>query len=322
MSDANGSDPLPAFMPDDDGSDDGRQGRRRRHIVIAAVAAVVAVAVIAVGCYFGVRAYGDARAARAAAAAAASARQERRDAEQKQRRQDAQDRADAEGQGKQDHRTRQLDMDRLDAIVNRYGSDVAVAVTSADDRQTYVSEQGNTRFVAAGLYLPVWLAAYDTDDATARQKADVAMRTMDNTAANEALDGVGDLLGFNQWLVDNGYRSTSFSRVYGDVDDSDQGLENFTSAADAARMLSSVIAEGGDSRMGHDLASEDIRAPKGVRLHGHRGSGLRDAYNFFLAARGEHGTAGVVILTHDVGKATAAKLANEVLDEVADEVLD
>lgn len=215
-----------------------------------------------------------------------------------------------------------LDSKKLDGIVSQYGgNNAAVSVVPVESTDTYDSQQAKAKYVAAGLYLPVYLASHEIGNGDAESDADTAMRTMDNQAANDAIDAIGGLSSLNDWLSDSGYSATSFEREFGDVDSSNEGWENYTSASDAANMLASVAQQGDAGLLEYDLASEGVTAPGGTTINGHRGKGLKNSYNFFVIVKGAKGTAAVVVMTENLGQSGAVSLTNAVLNEVNADIL-
>lgn len=230
--------------------------------------------------------------------------------------------AESGGRGHASEPVAELDADALDGIVAKYStSDAAVAVMPSSTADPYLSEQANSRFVAAGLYLPIYLAAHATGNDSAVVSADAMMRTMDNDDGNSAIDGLGGLAPLNSWLGNAGYSSTTFSRRFGDVAASESGNENYSSAADAARMLMAADQDGGTSLMSVDLAAEGVNVPAGVTVHAHRGQGIKDAYNYFVFVSTDDGAAGVAVMTRNLGHQSAAALTGEVLDQVCGDIL-
>lgn len=216
-----------------------------------------------------------------------------------------------------DGAARTLDKDAVDAIVARYSeTDAAVAVMTADGLRSYSSRYAESRYVAAGLYLPVYLAYTAKNPGRPSDSAGEMLRSMNNDAANAVIDGIGGLDALNDWLSDNRYSRTTFGRKFGDVAASERGYENYTSADDAARMLSACINDGSYELMNYDIASEGVRIPAGATVHAHRGMGIQDAYNDFVVISDGGTSVGVAVMTRDLGKEQAAGLTSDILDVV------
>lgn len=214
-----------------------------------------------------------------------------------------------------------LDADKLQSIVNSYSStDAAVSVRPVEDGDEFDSQQANSKFVAAGFYLPVYLSAKDSGNASAMSSAESMMRTMSNDDGNAAIDDLGGLSALNGWSSGAGYGNTDFQRMFGDVAASNSGYENYTSASDATKMLAATAKAGGTDLMSFDLASEGVNAPSGTTLNGHRGQGIKDSYNFFVLMKTGKTDVAVAVLTQNMGKDRAAALTSDILAEVATEV--
>ncbi|MBW3088057.1 zinc-ribbon domain-containing protein [Bifidobacterium sp. 82T24] len=212
-----------------------------------------------------------------------------------------------------------LNSSKLDAIVNKYSSSAVSVVPSSGD--SYNSAQANSRFVASGLYLPVYLAAHNGGGSSAISYADAMMRGMNNSYGNSAISAMGGRSALNSWLSSAGYSSTDFERAFGDVTSSSYGAENYTSPSDAARMLIAVDQTGGTGLMTYSLASEGVYAPSGATIYGHRGRGIKNAYNYFITMKTSSGaTVGIAVMTQSQGQGVAAQLANEIMAEVNSEL--
>ena len=188
---------------------------------------------------------------------------------------------------------------------------------SADDVAN--TKASRTRFVSAGLYLPVYLAAQD-EDSSIKANADTMMQKMDNDAGNQAILGMGGFDTVNSWLSSHGYDDTTFDRHYGDVKASSEGHENYSSTFDAVRLLAAVDQAGGTSLMTADIAKEGVKIPSGMTVHAHRGQGIKDTWNYFIIVENSHGKAAIAIATQNQGKEKAAEIASRVLAEMNDEL--
>lgn len=216
---------------------------------------------------------------------------------------------------------------QLSAIADQYSSsDVAVSAMvindesakakSSSDAVIATTSQSGKQFVAAGLYLPVYLAAMDSGNDDAKAQAATMMGTMDNASGNNVAAALGGWDAVNAWASSHGYSGTSFSRNYGDVAASNSGYENYSSSRDAALMLASVDAKGGTSLMNVDIAAEGVVIPAGMTVHAHRGQGIQDTWNYFAIVEANGHKAAVSVVTQYQGKAVAADLMSKVLASV------
>ena len=210
-----------------------------------------------------------------------------------------------------------LDRSALDAIVDANSTtSAAVAVQIVNNTDGYASRLASQRFVAAGMYLPVYLAAEGSNNAQALGDARTMMTNMDNEAGNGAIDELGGLGAVNNWANSSGYADTRLERNFGDVQAADAGYENMTSAQNAADILAQFASGGDTSLMNFDLASEGVVIPDGVNVHAHRGMGIKNAYNYFIIMSQGDKSAAVAVMTQDEGKERAAALASQVMAEV------
>lgn len=205
----------------------------------------------------------------------------------------------------------------FDSIIDAYSTtDVAVSISTVGaDATTYDSKQSNQRLVAAGLYLPVYLAATNNGE-TSNATASDMMSSMNNDAANQLIADLGGTQGVNAWLSSHGYASTELQRNYGDVAASNEGKENYTSAQDAVAMLNAVAKTSAVSLMSVDVASSGVTIPEGMTVAAHRGSGIQNSVNYFLIVKDKGVTVSVAIMTHDQGDTRAAQLTTAVLSRI------
>ncbi|UIP49755.1 class A beta-lactamase-related serine hydrolase [Bifidobacterium longum] len=208
------------------------------------------------------------------------------------------------------------------------GSDVAASATVIDDSSSSSSSadassedsaiantsQSSKKFVAAGLYLPVYLASQGNGNAEGL--ANTMMTGMDNSAGNQAVGALGGWSAVNSWLSSHGYSGTSFNRDFGDVQASNAGYENYSTARDAARMLVAVDAVGGTGLMNTDIASEGVVIPSGMTVHAHRGMGIQNTWNYFAIVEVNGNKAAVSVVTQNQGQDRAAQLMSQVLASV------
>lgn len=196
-------------------------------------------------------------------------------------------------------------------------SDPAESSDSADSVDSSVANTNasRTRFVSAGLYLPVYLAAQDYDSSI-QANASTMMREMDNDSGNQAILGMGGFDKVNDWLSRHDYEDTSFDRHFGDVKASDEGHENYSSTYDAVRLLAAVDRAGGSNLMTVDIAKEGVKVPAGMTVHAHRGQGIQNTWNYFIIAETSHGKAAIAVATQNQGKEKAAEITSKVLAEI------
>lgn len=196
--------------------------------------------------------------------------------------------------------------------------DTDVDDLDADDIDTSDTAQATKQFVAAGLYLPVYLASRGNSDAEGL--ANTMMSTMDNTAGNQAVQALGGWSAVNSWLSSHGYSGTNFQRDFGDVAASNAGTENYSTSRDATRMLVAVDAAGGTDLLNANIVSEGVTIPEGMTVHAHRGMGIQDTWNYFAIVEVDGQKAAVSVVTQNQGKERAAELMSRVLESVNDTV--
>ncbi|MBW3081139.1 serine hydrolase [Bifidobacterium saguinibicoloris] len=224
--------------------------------------------------------------------------------------------------------TAKPDAKSLSSITSKYSStDVSVSAmflgdgTSSTTGADYSADDiantaaARTKFVSAGLYLPVYVAAR-SNGGDAFAEAQSMMSTMSNDDANQAIADLGGFDAVNQWLSSHGYDDTTLGRNYGDVAASDAGYENYSSTYDAVRMLAAVDADGASDLMNVDVASEGVAIPTDMTVHAHRGQGIKNTWNYFAVVTTPHGKAAVALATQNQGKETAAKIMGEVLADI------
>ncbi|MDN6051387.1 zinc-ribbon domain-containing protein [Bifidobacterium mongoliense] len=214
------------------------------------------------------------------------------------------------------HKTKPSALDRatLDSIVNGYSNtDVSVAATTTTGAVQYTSQSGNDAFVAAGMYLPIYLAASDSHNQDAIDSANTMMSTMSNDDANSAVNALGGISAVTDWAHSHGYNSTEFNREFGDVQASNNGYENYTSSRDATKMLSAVIAHGGQNLMSYDVTTDGVSIPAGMSVKAHRGMGIKDSYNYFMVINDGGSTVSLAVMTQNQGKEQAAALTSKLL---------
>lgn len=207
-----------------------------------------------------------------------------------------------------------FDKAKLDAIANG-AQPAAVALTTADGDAEYASSSAGASKVASGLYLPVYLAATDNGKKP-NATASTMLKTMDNDAANQLIDGMGGTGAVNDWLKKNGYEHTELQRHYGDTAASAAGQENMTTAQDAANMLAVMNRIDAAKLMTFDAAKQGIGVPGSMSVHGHSGQGIKDARNYFLVIKDGDRTICVAVLTDGQSKETVADTVTKLLSQI------
>jgi hypothetical protein len=222
------------------------------------------------------------------------------------------------------HAATGFDTNGLNAIVNGVSTtDVSVAATvdgntaASAGENTYGSQQADKQFVAAGLYLPIYLQARAQNNPSALTSATAMMQNMDNSAGNDAIAALGGLDAVSQWSAQQGYAQTSFSRDLGDVQASAAGYENRSSASDASRMLSAAQDEGATELMNYDLASDGVSIPAGVSVNAHRGMGIQNTYNYFITMSKGSTSISLAVMTQSQGKERTAQMTSALLSSMA-----
>ena len=199
-------------------------------------------------------------------------------------------------------------------VIDDSSSSSSSADASSEDSAIANTSQSSKKFVAAGLYLPVYLASQGNGNAEGL--ANTMMTGMDNSAGNQAVGALGGWSAVNSWLSSHGHRGTSFNRDFGDVQASNAGYENYSTARDAARMLVAVDAVGGTGLMNTDIASEGVVIPSGMTVHAHRGMGIQNTWNYFAIVEVNGNKAAVSVVTQNQGQDRAAQLMSQVLASV------
>ncbi|MBT1172362.1 serine hydrolase [Bifidobacterium sp. MA2] len=214
------------------------------------------------------------------------------------------------------------DSKSLSSITDKYSStDVSVSAMFLNDDGSYTEADvantaaARTKFVSAGLYLPVYLAAR-TDGGDSLTEAQSMMSTMDNAAANRAIADLGGFEAMNAWLTRHGYKDTTMERDFGDTQASAAGHENRSSTFDAVRMLAAVDAAGAADLMNVDVDAEGVTVPDDMTVHAHRGQGISNTWNYFAVVETPHGKAAVALATQNQGRSTATRIMSDVLADI------
>ena len=214
-----------------------------------------------------------------------------------------------------------FDMNELNRVISARTEprNVAVAVLDLNTGIMHYTENGNSQFVAAGFYAPVYAVVREFygDNASLLNRAnDMMGRSMNQIAqmnddANYIIRSIGDLSGINRRLDSMGFAATHFGRFFGAT-----GGQNYTSAAEAVQILERVYQTGGYRRMSFNLGADGVSLPSNATFNAHRGSGVGDAYNVFAVVEAQTGNYAVVILTDHMGQDRAIPVVSDVLREV------
>jgi hypothetical protein len=199
-------------------------------------------------------------------------------------------------------------------------ANVAVAVMDLNTQEIHMTENGGMQFVAAGFYAPIYSIAVSVDSSL-RQSAGTMMETMSNATANTLINNIGGFAEVNSILTSWGYE-TSFSRAFGDVAASQRGIENYTTAIDAVRILERVYDDGGHLRMSFNLTGDGISLPGGAAFHAHRGLGIGDSFNVFAVVITPTGNYIVAILTNGLGNANAVSVISDLLENIQQQMVE
>ena len=197
-----------------------------------------------------------------------------------------------------------LDISEIEEIISSYTSlsNVAVSVANLDSGEIYSTINSNVQFIASGMYLPVYIAAGGANAAsTYSGYLSDMLKNKNNQSANVIIDSFGGLESINEILRINGFSNTTQGRLYGDVNASNKGYENFTTSANAVEMLMYIYDDGGYTNMYSDLAAEGISVPRVGGVYAHTGQGIGTSYNIFLILIDSDTSFAVSILTNGMG---------------------
>ncbi|MFT8704392.1 serine hydrolase [Bifidobacterium aquikefiricola] len=210
-----------------------------------------------------------------------------------------------------------FDKKQLDTLISQFSaSDAAIAGIDINGKDTYSSQLATTKFVAAGLYLPIYLDAHSGKNPNSITASDVMMNTMSNNDANTAMTDLGGFSAVTDWLHTNGYASTEIGRNFGDVAASNGGLENYSTAADSVAMLKATEAAGGANLMTYNIAADGIAIPAGMQISAHRGQGIKNAYNYFLIIKVKDYAIALAVLTKNHSGQEVTDLTSKVLQSI------
>ena len=210
-----------------------------------------------------------------------------------------------------------FDKKQLNTLISQFSaSDAAIAGIDINGKDTYSSKLATTKFVAAGLYLPIYLDAHSGKNPDSIAASDVMMNTMSNDDANTAMADLGGFSGVTGWLHKNGYKSTEMGRNFGDVAASNNGLENYSTASDSAAMLKAAEAAGGANLMTYDITADGVTIPADMQVCAHRGRGIKNAYNYFLIIKDNGHTIALAILTKNQSETAVTTFTSKLLASI------
>lgn len=210
-----------------------------------------------------------------------------------------------------------FDKNALDTIITDFSStDAAVAGKDITGSDSYSSPQAQAKFVAAGLYLPIYLNAHSGSNPESISASDTMMNTMSNDDANAAMNDLGGPSAVTDWLHKNGYPATTIGRNFADVAASNKGIENYSSAADSVAMLSATEKAGGMSLMTYNIEHDGVSVPDGMQIAAHRGQGIKNAYNYFLIITDKKHVIALAVLTRNHDQNSVTSLTSKILDSI------
>ena len=192
---------------------------------------------------------------------------------------------------------------------------VSVAVLDLNSREVFATANGEVPFVASGFYIPLYLVALEHQQSL-QDVANTMMSQMNNHSANEIIRAVGGFSQVNEVLNSLGFGQTTFAREFGDIDASERGFENYTTAKEAARMLEQIYDARQYFRMSVNLSQEGITLPNVANIYAHSGRGIGQTYNIFTVIHEVSGNYIVVIMTDNIGMAGVTPILSEILADI------
>lgn len=217
---------------------------------------------------------------------------------------------------------KKLNTQKIDNLIKDFAQTHSVSVAISDrNKIVYETTDSHTQFPAVGFYFPVILHAQEVADYNYEKQYENVIKTMSNASANELIDAQGGLDGLNNWLSTNGYSDTSFARKFGDVNAAKAGNDNYTSAHDAAMMLSKAMGNSFITNpTGYNVAADGVRIPSGITIMAHRGQGIKNAYNYFMIIKSGDKMLGMSVLTSSAPKSDVAELVSKLLDSLKNDL--
>lgn len=211
---------------------------------------------------------------------------------------------------------KKLNTQKITNLIKDFAQNYYVSVAISDKNKiVYETNDSHTQFPAVGFYFPVILHAQEVADYNYEKQYENVIKTMSNASANELIDAQGGLDGLNDWLYRNDYSDTSFERKFGDVNAAKAGNDNYTSAHDAAMMLSKAMGNSFITNpTGYNIAADGVRIPSGITIMAHRGQGIKNVYNYFMIIKSGDKMLGMSVLTSTAPKSDVAELVSKLLD--------
>ena len=192
---------------------------------------------------------------------------------------------------------------------------VSVAVLDLNSSEVFTTANGEVPFIASGFYTPLYLVALG-HPSHLQDVANTMMSQMNNHSANEIIRAVGGFSQVNRALSTLGFEQTTFAREFGDIDASERGFENYTTAKEAARMLEQIYEARQYFRKRVNLLQEGITLPNVANIYAHSGRGIGQTYNVFAVIHEVSGNYIVVIMTDNIGMAGATPIISEILNAI------
>lgn len=208
----------------------------------------------------------------------------------------------------------------MDSLLSSYGltADVTVAVVDNKTGKEYVSNGSTRSFTSWGFYLPVYMAfsdLYPSNYSDYRYNILSSTPATCNAAANFAIDQFGGPAGITSYLRDNlNYSSTVYGRKFGEVNAT---ADNYTSAAEAARILSQFNAQYNYEELCYSPGSFGIAVPAGATMYAQFGTeniSVKNNLNVFAVVKGSKSDYSVAILTQN--QASATGIVNILLNDI------
>ncbi len=210
--------------------------------------------------------------------------------------------------------------ENIDSLLSANGltADVTVAVVDNKTGKEYVSNGSTRGFTSWGFYLPVYMAfsdLYPSSYSDYRYNILSSTPATCNAAANFAIDQFGGPAGITSYLRDNmNYSSTVYGRKFGDVNAT---ADNYTSAAEAARILSQFNAQYNYTELCYNPGSFGVVAPAGATMYAQLGTeniSVKNNLNVFAVVKGSKSDYSVAILTQN--QASATGIVNTLLNDI------
>ncbi len=210
--------------------------------------------------------------------------------------------------------------ENIDSLISSFGltGDVTVAVVDNTTGKEYLSNGSSSRFTSWGFYLPVYMAfsdRYPSSYNDYKYKILSSDPATCNVAANFAIDQFGGPAGITSYLRDSmSYSSTIYGRKFGEVN---AAADNYTSAAEAARILSQFNTSYNYTELCYNPSSFGVVSPVDATMYAQLGSeniSVKNNLNVFAVIKGSTSDYSVAILTQN--KASATGIVNTLLNDI------